>query len=582
MNILLINPYCLDPRLQDYDIKVPPIGLYYIGARLIEEGHSCEILNLYDMQGRQREIQEAVSSRQPDLIGISILHANRWGGIDIARIAKTTAPDLPIVFGGPGATFLWRHLLTHFPEIDYIVTGEGEKCMSDMIELLQEGRRDAISSLPGVACRVDGQCIKNDPAPFIEELDSLPDPSRHFSFQHVISSRGCPWNCAFCGSPRIWKRRVRFHSPNYFVSQLQRLHKKGSINFFYVSDDTFTLNKQRVIDICQLILEKKLEINWAAISRVNHVDEEILYWMRKAGCMQISFGVESGSKKIRKALNKELTNKQIKEAFDMASSYGIMPRAYFIYGSPGENKKTIKESIRLIERIRPLSAIFYILDIFPGTALYDDFKKRTGADDDIWLNRIEDIMYFETDPAISKDAVLEFGKRLRKAFYRGLPKFADNIRLVDQQELYPLHADFLSRLAMTFAFGDYSQNKDIPNPKAVAKRLFKRALKLYPDSRAYLGLAMLHQRTGNHFEVIKLLEEAMRIFPESVELQLCYGLSLMNTGKTEEALEIFLKNSSSQQSLEYARYCAQHLGRRDLVESLTNKLQNLSQGQVPQ
>ncbi len=575
MNILLINPYCLDPRLQDYDIKVPPIGLYYIGASLIDAGHHCTILNLYDKQAQHDTIEHIIGSHQPDLIGISILHANRWGGLDIAKISKKILPSIPVVFGGPGAIFLWHHLLTHFPEVDYIVLGEGERPMVQMADLLSEGKVDQFSQVPGVAFRDGDRLSKNAPQPFLEDLDSLPDPSTYFRFQHVISSRGCPWNCAFCGSPRIWKRRVRFHSPQYFVDQLERLHKAG-INFFYVSDDTFTLDKQRVIEICKLILKKDLGITWAAISRVNHVDEQILYWMRRAGCMQISYGVESGSPKIRKILNKKLSNGQIKKAFELTSSFGLMPRAYFIYGCPGDNNKTINETIRLMERIRPLGAIFYILDIFPGTALYDDFKKRTGLDDDIWLKRIEDIMYFETDPSLSQQAVLDFGKRLRKAFYRALPKFADLLTLVDQKEFYPLHADFLSRLAMTFAFGDYSHIKDIPNPKGIAERLFNRALDYHPDHRAYLGLGMLLQRKNRHKEVIELLERGLEHFPEDPDLLICYGLSLMNTGMPEKALEIFMSQSSNVQALEYARYCARILGRNELLGPLTKQIKSLS------
>ncbi len=574
MNVLLINPYCLDPRLQDYDIKVPPIGLYYIGANLLANGHKCTILNYYNMQGKREIIENEIKTFRPDLIGISILHANRWGGIDIARISKACFPHVPVVFGGPGASFLRRHLLTNFKEIDYIVLGEGENTMLSVADLLKEGRVKDISEIPGLAFRRGGEIVKNEPEPFIQPLDSLPDPSQYFSFQHVVSSRGCPWNCAFCGSPRIWKRKVRFHSPGYFVAQLENLKRSG-VNFFYVSDDTFTLQKERVLEICRLIIEKDLNITWAAISRVNHVDEEILYWMRRAGCMQISYGVESGSPRIRKTLNKNISDKQIQDAFELTSSHGLMPRAYFIYGSPGETKKTIKESIRLMERIHPLSAIFYILDIFPGTALYDRFRKRTGADDDIWLKRVEDIMYFETDPSLSRESVLNFGRRLRKAFYKNLPRFANSVKLVNKKEMYPLHADFLSRLGMTFGFGDYAGIKDIAHPQSVAEGLFRRALEYHPDHRAFLGLAMLLQRRGLHQDALEVLDTGLKNFPDSKELLTCKGISLMHTGRMERALEIFLNNGSDRQSLEYAGYCARSLGRHDLVRDILFRLDSL-------
>ena len=118
--------------------------------------------------------------------------------------------------------------------------------------------------------------------------------------------------------------------------------------------------------------------------------------MRKAGCIQISYGVESGSEKIRGRLNKNIDKGEIKKAFELTRKYGILARAYFIYGCPEETWDTIKETLDLIEEIEPLSIIFYILDIFPGTALYEDFIKRTDSNDDVWLERIEDILYFET------------------------------------------------------------------------------------------------------------------------------------------------------------------------------------------
>ncbi len=572
MKIAFVNPYCLDPRLQDYDIRVPPIGVYYLAAALAEQGHSCHIFNWYHMKGQEHLMEQELQRLQPDITAISILHANRWGGLDIARLSKKVLPHTPVIFGGPGATFLWNHLLTHFPEIDVIVTGEGENTIIELVERLKN--RISLEDLQGIAYRKGQVPVKNKPAPFIQNLDSLPDPAKYFSFQHVVSSRGCPWNCSFCGSPKIWKRTVRFHSAEYFVNQLKRLKAKGH-NFFYISDDTFTLKKDRVISICKKIINEKMDIEWAAISRVNIVDEEILYWMRLAGCIQISYGVESGSPKIRKRLNKNITDKEIQRAFDITRAYGIMPRAYFIYGNPGETKETIKQSARLIKRIKPLGAIFYILDIFPGTELYEDFKKRTGATDDVWLNRIEDIMYFETDKTLDGDTVLKYGRILRKAFYSSIPDFASNIQLKKLPELAPYHASFLSRLGMTFIFGDYAKIKEIPRKAQTAATLFQQALNFFPDHRAYLGLAILLQQNGDHGSAIRLIKEGLRHFPNSSELHGCLGVSLMNSNRLEEALEVFMKFDSSAQNLRYAIQCAKNLGKEKLYMDLIQKLNQL-------
>lgn len=561
MKILLIYPYCLDRRVIDYDIKAVPIGLYYIGALLKEKGMDAEILNWHDMAGSSDAMEDILKKNKPDIIGLSIMHANRWGGIDVARMAKRLDPDVRIIFGGVGATFLWEHILNNFKEVDFVVLGEGEFTFLSLAEKIScKKDQDELYGVKGIAFRKNGTAVKTDEPEFIHDIDSLPNPARYFAFEHVISSRGCPWKCTFCGSPQFWKRRVRFHSPDYFVEQLVLLYEKGR-RFFYFSDDTFTVKKERVIDICKKILERGLNITWVAISRVNYVNEEVLYWMRRAGCIQISYGVESGSAKIRDLLNKNIRIEDIKRAFRLTTGYGILARAYFIYGCPGESWRTIQETIDLIREIKPLSVIFYILDLFPGTQLYSEFVKRTGLTDDIWLERIEDIMYFETDTILSDKDILAFGKRLREEFHRNLHHYASSIELKDDPGLYPLHADFLSRLAMTFSHGDYAKIDAVKDKEQTAEALFEMAIGYHPDHRAYMGLSMLRQKRGDMDGSIKAASDGLRYFPDSEDLNICMGISLMNLGRYEEALSHLMPFQNSQKCLGYINLCHKALGR---------------------
>ena len=559
MKILLIYPYCLDDRLQAEDVRVVPIGLYYIGALLKENHYDVEILNWHDINKTPHKIEETLKEKIPDVIGFSIVHANRWGGIDIAKIAKQILPEVKIVFGGIGTTFLWKHFLKHFEEIDFAVLGEGEYSFLNLIQCIEKGDYEGAEKVKGISYRKDGQVIKTNNAEAVHDLDQLPMPSKYFEFQHLSSSRGCSSDCTFCGSPQFWGRRVRFHSPDYFVEQIENLYSKG-INFFYVSDDTFAMRADRVIQICKKIIERNLKISWFAISRVNHVDEEMLYWMRKAGCIQISYGVESGSRKVRAALNKNIRTDDIKRAFTMTISHGILARAYFIYGSPGESEKTIQETIELIHEIKPMSAIFYILDIFPGTALYEDFQRRTKVGDDIWLEKIEDIMYFETDPRLSQDMILAFGQRLRADYFRYLPEFADAIELIDEKALYETHADFLSRLAMTFSHGEFASIDTIPSKEEVAQRLYERSLSYYPNQRAFLGLGIIMQKQRRYEESVRILSEGVMQFPEDESLATCLGISYMNLSRYEESLKYFQRFSDSPSILPYIAACYRALG----------------------
>ncbi|CAN2039217.1 anaerobic magnesium-protoporphyrin IX monomethyl ester cyclase [Candidatus Magnetomoraceae bacterium gMMP-15] len=573
MKILLIYPYCLDQRIVKDDISVVPIGLFYIAALLKENNYDVEILNWYDINKRPHKIKEILIEKKPDIIGFSIFQANRWGGIEISKTAKELNPDVKIVFGGVGATFLWKHLLDHFSDIDFIVLGEGEYTFLNLIRYIE--KNESVENIKGIALRKNGKSIKTPAREQIKDLDKLPHPAKYFKYQYLYSTRGCPGNCTFCGSPQFWGRKVRFHSPEYFVNELELFYKQD-VTLFYFSDDTFTLNKKRVIEICKKILEKNLKISWIAISRVDNVDEEILYWMRKAGCIQISYGVESGSQKIRKILNKQITNDQIKKAFSLTTKYGILARAYFIYGNPEETLKTIQESIDLILEIKPLSIIFYILDIFPGTALYSDFQKKTKSNDDIWLKKIEDIMYFETDPKLNQKDVLTFGEKLRQAHYKNLHNFVKDIELVDDKEFYEKHSEFCSKLGMTFSHGDYSRIDAVKNKENTAKFLFKKALSYYPNSFAYLGLGMIEQKNMAFDKSVKILSKGISYFPEDEQLHLCLGISYMNMGMFDNALSVLLKIQNSKDALYYILCCYKELGNHSKEAEFQQKLEAFS------
>ncbi|MBW1796971.1 MAG: cobalamin-dependent protein [Deltaproteobacteria bacterium] len=574
MKILLVYPYCLEDRLHAEDISVPPMGLYYVGAVLKENGFDVEILNWHNINKTPEKIKETLVAKNPDVIGFSILHANRWGGIEIARIARQIDCNVRIVFGGIGATFLWKHLLTHFKEIDFVVMGEGEYTFLNLVGRIENEDLKDIEGVKGIAFRKNGKVIKTKDAPVIRDLDRLPNPAKYFEYQHVSATRGCPGSCTFCGSPQFWGHKVRFHSPDNFVDQLEHLYKKG-ITFFYFSDDTFTIKKDRVIDICRKIIERNLKISWAAISRVNYVSQDMLYWMRKAGCTQISYGVESGSEKIRNAvLKKNIKAGQIRNAFALTTKQGIMARAYFIYGSPGENWDTVQETIDLIHEIKPLSIIFYILDIFPGTALYSDFKRKVKVTDDIWLKQVEDIMYFETDPHLTRELILAFGEKLRTTFYENLPGFIDAIELINKKELNEMHSDFLSRLGMTFTHGDYAQVETIKEKEKIAERLYERSLDYHPDHRAYLGLGIIRQKNGEYEGSVRLLWEGIKYFPHSEPLNLCLGISYMNLGEYDKALPYFLKFQDSKDAVYHIAGCYRALGDFEKESDFVKKFQS--------
>jgi radical SAM superfamily enzyme YgiQ (UPF0313 family) len=563
LKIFLVNPFLLDFRTVEYDASSVPTGLYYIGALLKEHGFVIEVINLPPQKQPLLYLKDRLKKEKPEIVAFSVLNANRFAAFASATEAKKLNPEVKIVFGGPCATFLSEYLFKASPELDYIVTGEGELTFLELAQKIKSGSVDLIETIKGIWYRKENQILKTEPRELIVDLDILPNPAQFFEFQHLSLSRGCPGNCNFCGSPGFWgKGNVRFHSVKWFVDQIETLYKKG-ITHFYISDDTFTMDKKRVIEICKKIIAKKINITFAAISRVDFINEDILFFMRKAGCIQISFGVESGALKIRENLGKPVTRDKIVKTFRMTSSYGILPRAYFIYGSPRENMETIEETCDLILEIKPLSAIFYMLVIFPGAEFYNRLERRGLVSDEIWEEKIEDIPWFEFDPDICFEDVKIFGEKLRAAFFKNLDTFALGINLVDNNELYAEHAKFLSRLGMTFSHGEYTDNKYVKDwgSNAIAEKLFNKALTYSHDLDAYLGLGMLFQQKAQFTEAIFYLEKGLDFFPDSYDLNICMGICFMNTKNFVRALNYFNKFNDISAVQHYIRICNQKIDR---------------------
>ncbi len=560
MYILLVNPACQDKRVTDDDARQVPIGLYYIAALLKENGFETAILNLGGCGGDPiAEFIKTIHTRPPDMIGFSVTNPSRINAMDCARTLKKSYPDVPVIFGGPAPTFLYEHLLDACPDIDFIVPAEGEFTLVELAKAIESKEHPPFEQIKGLIFKQAGQLIKTPSRTLINDLDFLVHPSKYFTFAHLSMSRGCPGKCTFCGSPKFWpNQQVRFHSPGWMAEEIEAQFKNG-VSHFFMSDDTFTMDRDRVIGLCTKLIEKQLSITWNAISRVDYIDPELLTFMRKAGCIQISFGVESGSSEIRKTLGKPVTHEKIIQAFEQTLSHGILPRAYFIYGSPGETGETIQASIDLMRRIKPLSAVFYMLVLFPGTYLYQRAKKKGLVSDDIWHESIEDLPWFEIDEILDFKTVKGFGNQLRTEFFSSIETTVKSLELVDKKDLYPFHADFLSRLAMTFSHGEYKNHPLVRHPLDTAMHLFEKALEYAPDFRAFLGLAMILQQKKDFYRSLQILGQGLEIQPDHKDLNICTGVCLMNMGSFRQALPYFEKFESSADAGHYIRICRQHI-----------------------
>ncbi len=550
MKVLLIHPYFLFDRKHEDNVTAMPMGVYYLGAICKAEGHDVYCVNWSAPNIASKEIVDTLRNFHPDVVGFSIFHGNRWGALDIAACVRELLPKAVIVFGGVGATFLSNFLLHNFACIDVIVMGEGDISFPALLRALRY--YDSLHTVPGIAFRHDGGIVQTEPPYPVQDLDDLPMPAAQYTFQHLALTRGCPGKCTFCGSPRFWGPKIRSHSPEYFVEQMRLLHARG-VRFFYVSDDTFTLRKDAVLRVCDLVRSHGLHVQWAAISRVDCVDAEILTAMRQAGCIQVSYGVESGAPEIRKMMRKNVSNEQIEHAFRLTTEHGLLARAYIIYGSPGETDETIQASMQLSRRIKPCISLFHVMSVFPGTELYTRCLQKGHISEKYWLDRNEDLFWFECDPNMHGDQVVKWGKQLKNDYYQNLPKYIAAMQLENKPELRHEQADFLSRLGFTFEYGDYATLLPEDERTELARTLYRKALDLAPDPRAGTALGTQLLREGKEEEALQLLLAVDEVLPENEDVGVHLAGIYMRRGsvaelrKAKDILERVGKNSKSKE-----------------------------------
>jgi len=375
---------------------MPPLGLLYIGAVLEKEDIEVEIVPADILKWGWGDIERKVRDGRPDIVGVTSTTENRFQSFELIRQAKKAYPPALTVMGGPHASMAAEDALTHIPELDIVVRGEGEETTLELcraVERKEDGT--GISRIAGISHRINGKIISNRPRSPILDLDGLPFPAFHlvpfekYNFKievpgegplpavNIMTSRGCPFNCNFCATPINWGRAVRTRSPLNVIREIEaRVEEYGSrVVHFY--DDTFNLSVKRMEDISNLILERKLPVFWQCEIRVDLMTKPLLSKMREAGLFYVSFGVEAGSERVRNSvINKKVKLEDFQNVVAWCKELGIVPNPFFIFSHPTETWEEAQETIRLIERYKgEVEASVAILHIYPGTPLETTAKE---------------------------------------------------------------------------------------------------------------------------------------------------------------------------------------------------------------
>ena len=361
----------------DADFHQTPYGLFSLGAQAIRAGHQVKVVNLSAFAWTR--VEEILAALDADLYGMSCWTANRRGVALAARSLRRHHPQGHILVGGPHATPLATEMLRHHPEIDTIALGESELAFLELIERLAQGR--PTTGIAGTAYRAGGKITIGPSRASIADLDTLASPHAYFDTHIVMTSRGCPWACTFCGAETTWGRGFRGNSVPYVLDALEHAVARLPVKMIQIKDDTFTTNRKRVMDLCHGIRARKLGFLWSCDTRVDVLSDALLKDMRLAGCQRLSLGVESGAPEILASVDKKITVDKIIESTDLAKKYGIKVRYFMMLGNRGETEKTFRQTLAFLEAARPHEYIFSCLSIYPGTRDFEDAEKAG------WLDR---------------------------------------------------------------------------------------------------------------------------------------------------------------------------------------------------
>jgi len=352
--LLFVPPISTWHRVDDG----PTLGIGYVAALLKKHGNKVDIFDLVARPIRLEAIPKMINTQTYQIIGITSFSYNYNCTSKIADLAKQDNPNALVVVGGSHVTFRPQQTLQNSQSIDIVVMGEGEHTMLELVSKY-EATQDTgcFKEIKGICYRdKNGSIRMNPPRPLIKDLDTLPSPyvSKVFDMSmyrtvRLITQRGCPFRCGFC-SNQLFGQSVRTHSLKYIVSDIECCRSIYQKTNFFFEDDILTLNKKRTIDLCKMIIEQGLDIHFWCQTRADIVDPEILKWLRKAGCISISFALESANSRtigevIQKTDYPYKWRRAIRRAVSCAKEEGMKVGISLIIGLPFETKKMVRRTI---------------------------------------------------------------------------------------------------------------------------------------------------------------------------------------------------------------------------------------------
>ncbi|MBD3379377.1 MAG: radical SAM protein [Candidatus Omnitrophica bacterium] len=379
--VLLVNPHPEEVAQTKYH-SMPVLGIGYLASALMRDGFECRIAD-GKMEGlTRREIVDRASDFRPDILGISSMTHDILRARALAEDIKREIPGVTVLLGGPHATALPEQTLNDFPCFDILVLGEGEITVVELANFLQTGDEGEDPEIDGIAFRKEGKPHIRPVRGFVEDLDSIAPPAwelfpptKHYA---VYTSRGCPFGCNFC--VRVLGNKVRYRSPGNVIEELEQIVARGG-EYVFFRDETFTANRKHFTEICETMISRGIskKISWGCTTHCSTVNRDVLGLMKRAGCVSVEYGIESGNDEILKRMGKRLTKDTARRAVKAAKEAGIETFGNFIFGHPYETKETIQQTIDFATELNTTQVSFGAMVPYPGTGIYRMAKSGQGG-----------------------------------------------------------------------------------------------------------------------------------------------------------------------------------------------------------
>lgn len=434
-DLILVHPPTalnkLYSQFADGGSELPPLGLGYLAANAEEHGFKTRIL---DCMAEKMSIESAagqILKEHPKVVGFSSYTIFMGETTELARLVRQRS-DAKIVIGGGHITCVPELTMQRFPEFDVGALGEAEETLVDLLTAFRDGRD--LSTVPGILYRNEGQVITNPRRPYIQNLDILPMPAWHkfkditdpkyygppadsvnrYPSTSLITSRGCPANCTFCNLT-MFGNSVRYHSPDYTMRMIRFLKEHYGIKELFFQDDTFVSNKKIVRQLCEKMMEEKVNLSWSCYGRVDFVNQEILKIMRQAGCWQISYGIETANQEILDNYNKKTNVEKIRAAVKWTRDQGMSVKGLFMLGNFLETRETMQKTMEFIKELNLTDFHMTYFTPFPGSLSYET-AQQFGEFDPAW-EKLDMFSPSFIPNGMTKDELENMYRKIYRGFY---------------------------------------------------------------------------------------------------------------------------------------------------------------------